>query len=64
MRKTFEEMYLTLKLALALCWPELLKREIVFLNFFNKWEKTFMEKLFQSCAQEINFRERERRAYK
>ena len=36
MRKTFEEMYLTLKLALALCWPVLLKREIVFLSFFNK----------------------------
>ena len=61
MVKTFDKMYLTLKLALVLV---LLKKEILFLSFFRKYKKTFMEKLFQSFAQKINFREREKRAYK
>ena len=60
MVKTFEKMYPTLKLALALV---LLKGEILFLSLFRKYEKTFMEKLFQSFAQEINFRERGRKEH-
>ena len=40
------------------------RRNLVSKFFSRKYVKTFMEKLFQIFAQEINFREREKKAYK